>query len=95
MAITYATSSAFAGQVREKLAAKSSLNAKEKKLLGIIDGPNTLRKKRQLARMERRARNELGIGENEAIDWSAIDWAAVFKTILEVLLKLLPLLLLI
>ena len=45
-----------------------------------------------LKRMERRVRTELGLGPNEKIDWSKIDWAALLKTLLPILLMILTML---
>lgn len=59
-------------------------------VLHVLGMPTTgfLGKRREkiLDRMERRARNELGLDSNEAIDWSAIDWAAIFSILLKLLM---------
>lgn len=43
------------------------------------------RRKNILARMERRARMEVGASDKEAIDWSKIDWAALIAFFLKIL----------
>jgi hypothetical protein len=97
----------FAEAFREHLTAEPTLKRRGKRLLAIIDGPPSKRRTRQLDRMERHAvaalddkhLARLGIkatalaGGGLGIDWSQVDWGKVLQTILEILMKILPLLL--
>jgi hypothetical protein len=61
-------------------------------VLHVLSMPTTgflgLRRKRILARMERKARNELGYGATEKIDWSTVDWASIFGVLIQFLMLL-------
>lgn len=84
----------FAGALQGQLASKGRLTIGEKHILNILNAPDSAKRDRQLKRMERHVRAELDLHPTEAVDWSAIDWPTLFQTILQLLLKLLPLLLL-
>ena len=62
-----------------------------REMLDFLNKPPSQHKTRVLRRMERRARNELGLAANEAIDWQALDWTAIISTLLPILLKILML----
>jgi hypothetical protein len=84
----------FAGAMQKQLEAKGNLSRDEKRVLKILNSQDSARRDRQLAKMERHARAELGYGVNGEVDWSAdVDWSEVFRLILELLIRLLPLLL--
>lgn len=83
----------FADNLQEQLESKSSLSFRENRILEILQGRPSARRTRQIARMEAHTRAHLGMGGNESIDWSSIDWAALLQTILQLLMALLPLLL--
>lgn len=101
----------FEQAFREQLLADPKLKRRGRRLLAIIDGPASRRRTRRLARMERHALACLDEKQLlalkvpatvladpnglSAIDWSKIDWKKVFMTILETLLKFLPLILMI
>ena len=72
------------------LEATPSLSRRGKRILAILNAKPSKRRNRQLDRMERHARAALGV---DKIDWTKINWAGVITMILEVLLKLLPLIL--
>lgn len=74
------------------LEADKNLKRRGKKILAILDGDAGKRRTRQVERMERHAAAALD-KDRDKIDWSQIDWAKLIKLILEVLLKLLPLIL--
>lgn len=80
----------FAGNLQKHVEGKT---AKERQILNIINGPDSPRRTSQLARMERHVRAELDLPFNAAVDWSAIDWPTLLPKILQLLMKLLPLLL--
>lgn len=83
-------SKSFAGALQKHVTGKT---LQERKILNIINAPDSPRRDRQLARMERHVRAELNIPSNQAVDWSAIDWPTLIQTILQLLIKLLPLIL--
>lgn len=68
-----------------------NLFADRQTLLDFLNSPPSKRKERILARMERRARTELGLTHNEGQDWSAaaIDWSAIISWLLPLLLMIL------
>lgn len=76
----------FAGGLQSHLKGKESLSFSERRLLRILNEPDSPRRDRQIARMERFARAELN-QPSGAIDWTAIDWGAILR----LLLTLLPL----
>jgi hypothetical protein len=83
----------FAGALQKQLEGKGNLSRDEKRVLKILNSQDSPRRDRQLAKMERHARAEMGWGMNGEIDWSAdVDWLEVFTIILELLIRLLPLL---
>ncbi len=94
----------FAVELRAQLEADPKLSRRGKRILEILKSRPSRIKTRRLERMERHALAALEVGdlpssptpqamEVGAIDWSTIDWSAVIGKILDVLLKLLPLLL--
>lgn len=86
----------FETALRAQIEVSASRRRRARRVLEILDSRPSRRRTRQLARMERHALAALDSDAKiGAIDWSAIDWAKVFEKILEVLLKLLPLLLVI
>lgn len=88
---------AFAANIQEQLEAKgtANLSAKEKKIMALLTEPASPRKDRRLARMENHARAALDMDPSQgAVDWSKIDWTKWLGTVLSVLVKFLPLLLL-
>jgi hypothetical protein len=70
---------------------KPKLSAGEYRILCILQNKRSKRRARRIARMEAHAR--AAIAEGREVDWSAVDWSAILKQILEVLVKLLPLIL--
>lgn len=82
----------FAGALQKQLLEQGDLDSHEKKLLRILNGPDSPRRERQLARMEGHVRVHLGL-EKSPGDWSGIDWPSLLPIILQLLVKLLPLLL--
>lgn len=83
----------FAGAIQKQLEAKGRLSRDEKRILKILNSPDSKRRDRQIDRMESHSRVELGISQTEYFDWSAdIDWQEVLMIILELLIRLLPLL---
>lgn len=75
----------FATAFRAALTAKPKLSGREMRILKVLDEPPSKAKSRKLARIERRVRTEFGIGEKEAIDWSAIDWQALIQTVIKII----------
>lgn len=69
--------------LRKHLAAKAKLNAKEKRILRVLDLPNdSQRKQRLLERMEDTARGQAGVSK---IDWSNFDWDKFLAFIMKLL----------
>ncbi len=61
------------------------LNATERRLVRVMDLPKSNdRRKRILGRLEDTAKNKLqhDNGDNSAIDWSSIDWPALFAQLI-------------
>lgn len=86
----------FEQGLQAQLDADASLrkSAFGKRARNVLEMPaNSPRRRRILARMERHARVQLGKSEDANVNWAAasIDW----KMIIELLIKLLPLLLMI
>lgn len=87
-------SKSFAGALQGQLAKKGvTMTLAERKLMKIVNGKDSPRRTRQLAHMERHVRAHLELSPTAAIDWSSIDWSKVLSTVLQLLIKLLPLLL--
>jgi hypothetical protein len=68
----------------DRTAAQRALTDDEQRIREIIEWPDSPRKKRVLRRMERHARVELELDE-EALDWSKIDWLKVVQFIAAIL----------
>ena len=85
----------FAGALQKELAERGSQSLAERRIMRILNSPDSDRRDRQVTRMERHVRVHLDLSPTAAIDWSAINWAELFAVILELLKKLLPLILLI
>lgn len=80
----------FEQALREALVACSDKRSNQiLQTLAIKKGPVS---KIILRRMERRIRTELGLGPNEKIDWSKVDWAAILVKLLPILLAILTML---
>lgn len=85
----------FAANLQAAIEAKPKLNMRDRRVLGILQGKPSKRRDRQIARMENHARAAIDADpQTKAIDWSKVDWSKVLKTILAILAKILPLLLL-
>ena len=82
----------FAAALKKQIEADPHDTAKGQRILDIINSPPSRRRDRRLARMEAHARAAADLG-NGKIDWSKIDWQKLLSTILDVLVKLLPLIL--
>ena len=84
----------FEDGLRAAIEAKPKLSARDRRILEILNGPDSKRKRKRLARMENYARAEAGIDPNTgAIDWSEVNWAKLLENIIAILSKLLPLIL--
>ena len=83
----------FAGAIKAQLEMKENLTLRERRILHIINSPDSAKRDRQLYRMELAVRGALDLHANEAVNWSEIDWPRVIGVILEILVRLLPLLL--
>ncbi len=81
----------FAGSLSKQLASKGKLTLQERHLQRILNGPDTPRRDRQLARMESHVRVELNLSPTAVVDWSAIDWPTMIQRVLQLLIMLLPL----
>lgn len=97
----------FASNLKANLEAKGDLRRRGRRILAIINGPDSPHKARLLARMEDHARAHLGLAAAHTvptdmpgtdwskitIDWSKIDWAKIIDGLLKLLLAILPVLL--
>lgn len=75
----------FAGALQSQLAASANKGFAERHYLRILNGPDSPRRDRQIARMERLVRAELDLAPSAAIDWQNIDWSAVLRFLLAIL----------
>ncbi len=92
------TDSDFVIGLKSSLEAAPNLRRRGKKILEVINQRPSKRRTRILARMERHAQAAIydkvpasAFGPAKAIDWSKVDWNKVIMTILDILIKLLPL----
>jgi len=84
----------FAAVFAAQLMAKPDRSPSDDAILGILNAPDSARKKRQVNRMERHARRHLGFSDKENVDWaSAIDWSKAIDKLLQFLALILPMLL--
>lgn len=74
----------FEQGLRDHLASKTKLTAKERRVQRILDLPtDSAKRQRVLERMEDTARGQIGaVGK---IDWSSIDWDKLLAFILKLL----------
>ena len=82
----------FAAGLGDYLATKKKPTLLMRRLQKILDAKDSARKRAVLTILETRVRDKLGYSDKVAIDWSQIDWSAVFDFILKLLAILLPLL---
>lgn len=81
----------FATALREQIVTRKATR-RSKRLLALIDSKPSDKRTRILERLERHARVAANLHEDaDGVDWSKIDWGALFETILALVLKLLPL----
>src|SRR5690348_10507077 len=64
-----------------------------KRILAILNGPDSRLKRWFLKRAEADARLKLDLGDKVGIDWSSIDWQAILDFILKLAAIILPLIL--
>ena len=84
----------FETHLRAALETAPAEKKRAKKILQLLDTARPARKARILKRMEQRVRNEFGFSEAEPVDWkAAFELPAWLKTVLDILIKLLPFLL--
>ena len=83
----------FAAGLSDYLATKKKPTLLERRLQKILDAKPSKRRTAILKALEARARDKLGVGATEAIDWGSIDWKAIIGFILQLLVILLPLIL--
>lgn len=84
----------FEDALREQIESDPAAGRKGKKILAVLNESPSKRRNRRIARMERTTKEALGL--KGAVDWSEqgeIDWGSILMMILELLLKLLPLIL--
>lgn len=78
----------FEAALRQNLQAQPKQGRRAKRLLEVLDQRPSRRRTRILERLELHSRVELDF---EGEDWSAVDWPTMLKTILDLILRLLPL----
>lgn len=83
----------FETALRAQIATRKATR-RAKRLLAILDAPRSRARTRRIERMERHAAAAAGLNSTAGIDWESIDWSKLFETILSILMKLLPLLIL-
>lgn len=86
------TVATFASALGAHLDEKPKLSFLERRLKKILDAKPSKRRTAILQLMEARARDRMGFGATEKIDWSAIDWAKILDFLLKLLAILGPLL---
>ena len=77
----------FEQALRQQLEATPDRKRRGKKLLALLNSPKSKRRTRKIERLQRHAEAHIG---REPGDWSDIDWASLFDTLLKLLLALLP-----
>ncbi len=82
----------FEAGLREQLESTPDLRRHGKKILNILNARLSKQRTRRIDLMERHAR--ASVESDKAINWFTVDWSAIIKTILKVLLALLPFILL-
>ena len=83
---------AFDGALAVQMKSQKHLTAGERKVAAILNSPDSPTRSRKVAYMESHIRVALDLSPTAAIDWSTINWAKVFQTIMSILIALLPLL---
>lgn len=86
--------SQFCIEAADQLRQKKSLTPKERRLLRVLedDSPGPIRKRRQ-AQLEAHVKAGMRDDLTGKIDWSSIDWKALFDKILKIMIQVLPLIL--
>ena len=79
----------FEDALRDQIESRPRLGLKGRRIRAILDARPSKRRTRQLERMEAHAAAVVGKPAG-AIDWSAVNWPALFEKILAVLLAILP-----
>lgn len=82
----------FATALGGHLRGKKKLKFLERRLLKIVEAKPSKRRTAILNLLETRARDKMGVGATEAIDWGQIDWQKILDFILKLLAILGPLL---
>ncbi len=85
----------FEAALREQCEERGGLKAK--KILKVLNMPESKRRTRIIGRLESHARvhlvSEGAVGAEGAIDWGSIDWNKFFTGLIQLLTTLLPLIL--
>ena len=81
----------FAAGLSDFLATKKKPTLLQRRLQKILDAPDSSRKRAILAALETRARDRLGVGATQGIDWSSIPWDKILDFLLKLLAILAPL----
>lgn len=81
----------FASALSAHLATKKKPTLLQRRLQKVLDAKDSPRKRAILKALETRARDKLGVGATEAIDWQSINWAAILDFLLKLLAILAPL----
>ena len=81
----------FSTALGAHLSAKPKPKLLERRLLKIIRSAPSKRRTAILKALETRARDKLGVGATQAIDWEAVDWGKILDFLLKLLVILLPL----
>ena len=83
----------FAVGLRDHLATKKKPTLLQRRLKRILDARPSKRRSAILEALETRARDKLGVGATEKIDWDSIPWDKILSFLLQLLTILLPLVL--
>ncbi len=84
----------FETGLRQQIESNPERTRAGERMLRLLDHPDSWRRTRALHRLENHARVELGIGEDEEVDWSkpmGRDWSTFFDSLIKFLTALLPL----
>lgn len=87
-------SASFEEALRQQIEANPERILAGNHVLRLLNLPPSRRRERALHRLENHARVELGIGEDEDVDWTAPngrDWSSFFDALIKFLTALLPL----
>jgi hypothetical protein len=83
------TMATFEEALRTQIESKPTRKLRAKRILNILNKPDSARRRFLLKRMENHAAAQLDVNP-VGFDWSTVDWSKLFDMLLKILLALLP-----